>query len=77
VLGVLVSPMATTDPTDRIQLVKLARTLERQLARRRKVIKTLTDIDREIRDTRKFLRDLTEPDASEVYKPADDAPVGG
>lgn len=43
------------------EVVRLARQLERQLARRRRIVKVLDQLDIELRTTRKFLRDLTEP----------------
>lgn len=58
--------------TDRQQLVKLARTLERKMAARRKLLKKLGDCDREIRDLRKFVRDMTEPTAADVYRPLEE-----
>jgi hypothetical protein len=58
--------------SDRAQLVKMARALERALIRRRKLVKQLTTLDGEIREFRKFIRDLTEPDPADVYKSGDD-----
>ena len=53
--------MSTTGPDSTAELVKLARQLERQLARRRTITRKLTALDAEILTTRRFLRDMTRP----------------
>lgn len=47
------------------QLVKLARQLERYLARRRKLRAKLAELDSAILTTRRFLNELTRPFAQE------------
>lgn len=53
------------DQVDGTEVVKLARQLERLMARRRRQQKKLDDLDEAIRTTRKLLRDLTAPMASD------------
>jgi hypothetical protein len=48
-------------PDATAELVKLARQLERQLARRRTITRKLAVLDAEITTTRRFLRDMTRP----------------
>lgn len=61
-------------PAEKKEIVKLARGLERDLARRRKLVKELTALDARIRDAKKFLRDMTEPEPANVYAPPDIGP---
>jgi len=43
------------------ELVRLARSLERLMARRRKVLVKVAELDHEIRTTRRMLNELTKP----------------
>lgn len=58
--------MSTPGPSPAEDLVRLARGLERMLARRRKIRSQLADLEHDIRTTRKFINDLTSP-----YTPVD------
>ena len=51
----------TTEAMEKAALVVQARKVERLLARRRKVTKTLRDLNDEIRVARRFLSDLAMP----------------
>jgi hypothetical protein len=53
--------MSSAGADSTAELVKLARKLERQLARRRAITRKLAELDAEITTTRRFLRDLTRP----------------
>lgn len=68
----------TTDVMTKQELVKQARSLERMLARRRKIVAALTALDDQVRHARHLIRDLTAPDPAEVYRPSNDGePMGG
>ena len=53
--------MSTLDVAEKLELVKQARRVERLLARRRKVVKTLRDVETELREARRFLQALAMP----------------
>lgn len=58
--------MPETDTATTAQIVKLARELERALARLRKARARLEELEQHVRTTRKLLNDLTRPFAPEV-----------
>lgn len=58
------------------QLVKMARQLERLLARRRRVNAVLVSLERDIRQTRKFLDDLVKPLLRDAGAPLAPALIG-
>ena len=65
------------DQTDGNEIVRLARTLERLMARRRREQRRLNELDAAIRTTRKFLRDLVAPMGSAAAYGLLDGPLHG
>jgi predicted nucleic acid-binding Zn-ribbon protein len=58
--------MPDTDATTTEQIVKLARELERALARLRKARARLEELEQHVRTTRRMLNELTRPFSPEV-----------
>jgi|GEM_PF-3264486 len=67
--------MPTDGPNTPAELVKLARQLERYLARRRKLRQQLAELDSAILTTRRFLNDLTRLFAPDDIAELSDIPL--
>ena len=67
--GPLTPEQVTAGIVERAALVKIARRLEANMARRRKVLAQLRGLDDEIRQARRLIRDLTTPTVADVYNP--------